>query len=180
MLAILLPGVHMLQLGARKVCLAAMGSGQHVPRARWSFWPWFLLLLGAGYLAGLSNLPMQAGFYLSRSAMDRLAAEALSNPEKCEQLVGRWAGVYPIEGIEVIGQTVVLYTAHDRGFYGFLRAPGARSDKIFYDSTNTNEHHFAEFPRSDDRIEGDRWAQRVRGEWFVMYSVYWRIKDGWS
>jgi hypothetical protein len=137
------------------------------------------LIAAATYLILWWQLPMQAAFLLSRSALDRVADKALADPAKAYQLAGRWAGLYRIAGVKVLGSTVVLYLGKDRGSYGFTRVPGAEQDYIYNRRglEDRPEYH-RDFPSGDGHE--DRVGSRVVGDWFVMYSSYWRVKVGWS
>lgn len=139
-------------------------------------WPWFLLIAAATYLAVWFEFPMQAAFFLSRPALDRIANEALVNPANRHLLVGQWAGLYRIEDVEVINGTVVLYTDRPEGTYGFARVPGAKSDKIYNGGHMDSPNHHQDFP--DWKYPRDREGQRITGDWFVVYSGYWLVKVG--
>jgi hypothetical protein len=126
-----------------------------------------------------SQFPMHASILLSRSSLDDIADEALTDPANAPLLAGRRTGLYRIAGVEVIGSTVVLYLGQDRGSYGFARVPGATSDVIYNrpDSEDDPQDYRA-FPGGHgfSELEG----KRLMGDWFVMYSCYWLVKVGWS
>jgi hypothetical protein len=81
--------------------------------------------------------------------------------------------------VEVIGNTVVLYLGKDEGNYGFARVPKAASDVIFNMPGNEdNTHYHRDFPKHKGSRDPE--GKRIMGDWFVMYSSYWRVKVGWS
>ncbi len=145
---------------------------------RW-FWPWLLGIAGGTYFMLQYQVPMKLAFALSRPALDRLADEALADRANANLLAGRWAGLYRIAGVEVIGRTVVLYLGQDRGTYGLARVPGAATDSICNrpGSEDKPDHH-EDFPKEEHFA--DRVGERMDGDWFVMYSWYWLVKVGWS
>jgi hypothetical protein len=151
-------------------------------RSNRQFWPWAVLFLGTAVGAKHYELPMQAGFLISRPAMDRLADAARADPTNAYLLKGSWAGVYQVVKVEVIGEAVVILTSQNRSDYGFIYAPGAHSDLIRSSSENgeNDENSYKSFPKSEFGMDDDRYAKRIHGDWFVMYSAYWLIKDGWS
>jgi hypothetical protein len=149
---------------------------------RW-FWPWVLVIAAATFFAVKSELPMHLGFVLSRPWLDEIADEALNDPANAHLLAERWAGVYRIEGVEVIGRTVVLYLGRDRGNYGFVRVPGATTDVIYNRRGRQDDdaQNHPDFP--GEGVEGhhrDPEGRRIAGDWFVMFSSYWLVKIGWS
>jgi hypothetical protein len=126
-----------------------------------------------------SEFPMHVSFMLSRPALDGMADEVLNDPANAHLLAGRWAGLYHINGVEVIGNTVVLYLGKDKGNYGFARVPKAAKDAIFNTpGLEDNPHYHGDFPKRDG--PKDPVGKRITGDWFVMYSSYWRVKVGWS
>jgi hypothetical protein len=144
---------------------------------RW-FLPWFLLI-GLGTYPMLEfNLPMQVSFRVSRPALDRIADEALADPANAHPLTGRWAGLYRIAGVEVIGKTVVLYLGRDKGSYGFARIPEAKNDAIFSRSGYGTAEERVDLPTGEhqDMSAGERMAD----DWFVVFSWYHLVKVGWS
>jgi hypothetical protein len=148
-------------------------------RSRRRFWPWLAVLAAGTYLLLWLQLPMQAGFLVSRPALDGLADEALADPAKAHLLAGRWAGLYRVAGVEVLGKTVVLYLGKDRGSYGFARVPGAAGDVVFNrPGLEGDPRNRRDFPRQANP-EGPQ-GERMAGDWFVMYSWYWLVKVGWS
>lgn len=114
--------------------------------------------------------------------MDRLADAALADPANARLLAGRRAGVYRIDRVELIGNTVVLYTDNSWGEHAFVRAPGAKSDNIhgLPSEDKDDPRFYKDLPKGPNGRTDDREARRIRGDWFVLYSVYWLIKDGWS
>lgn len=83
--------------------------------------PW-LFLIAAGIYFGIGEeWPMRASFWWSRSAFDRLADEALADPDNAHLLGGRWAGLYRIDRVEVTGPIVSLYLDKVEGISGFGR-----------------------------------------------------------
>jgi hypothetical protein len=173
---------------ARRVQLFAARSYEaklRVPpgkyRSRGRFGWWLVGIAGLTLGAVWSGLPMHAAFCLSRPGLDALADEALADPANAHRLAGRRAGVYRVQGVEVIGRTVVLCVDRAEGTYGFARVPGAASDYI----SNVNNgypsespHHHGDFP--EYRYPRDLVGERMAGDWFVVFSGYWRIKLGWS
>ena len=128
---------------------------------------------------GSSQLPMHVAFLLSRSQLENIADEAIADRAKAHLLAGRWAGLYRIEGVEVIGNTVVLYLDEDKGTYGFARVPGARSDEIYnMPGHEENLHFHRDFPKTEGWHDPE--GKRISGDWFVVYSSYWLVKVGWS
>src|SRR5437016_5302817 len=108
------------------------GSGH--PLGTWARWclrahPWpavagvVLMIVCLSSFALWENLPMRIALLASTPDMDQLADTALADPANAGKLAGRWAGVYRIDGVQVIGKTVVLYVGKDRGDYGFARVP---------------------------------------------------------
>lgn len=157
-------------------------SSKHY-RSRRRFWPW-IIVIGAGtYYMLNSQVPMRLGFRVSRPAFERLADEALADPSNVDRLAGRWAGVYLIEGVAVIGQTVVLYLDKGKRTYGFARVPGARDDHIYNiphlrDQFEKIKNIHLDFPEQEGF--NDPVGERIAGDWFVMYSGYWLVKVGCS
>ena len=142
-------------------------------------WPWLLAITAGTYLMVAFELPLRVSFSLSRSALDRIADEALADPDNAHRLAGRLAGLYQIAGVEVIGKTVVLYLGKNGGSYGFVRVPRATTDVIYNRPRSENDpQNHRDFPR--DEGFPDPKGSRIRGDWFVMYSSYWRVKVGWS
>jgi hypothetical protein len=168
-----------MQLAVRNSYETRYGLTSRVHRSQQPFWPRLLVIVAATYAIIWSELPMRVGFRLSRSVFDAVADEALKNPADTGRLAGHWAGLYPIAGVEVIGETVVLYVGRDKGNYGFARVPKAPDDLIFNKTgLEDNPHFFGDFPRQDGQTDPD--GMRFEGDWFVMYSRYWRFKVGWS
>ncbi len=147
-------------------------------RSRRRFWPWLGAIVAATIALVHEEVPLHAGFHVSRPWLDTLADEALTDPPNAHRLVGRWAGGYRVAGVEVIGETVVIYVDRPEGNYGFARVPGARTDHIVHmpDRPNDPTHHAA-FPPYG-RNDADPVGQRLAGDWFVVYSAYWRVKVG--
>jgi hypothetical protein len=167
------------QLAVRNVYEARFGLQSGVCRSRRWFWPWLLLIAASTYIMLWSRLPMHLSFLLSRPALDRLADAALNDPANAHLLAGRWAGLYPIDGVEVIGNTVVLYLGKDKGNYGFARVPKAKDDQIFnMPGQKDGPHYQRDFPKHDG--PNDPMGKRITEDWFVMYSAYWLVKVGWS
>lgn len=168
------------QLAARNSYEARFGVQKGVYRSRPRFWPWLLVIAVATYFMLRSELPMQASFILSRPALDRIADEALNEPANAHLLAGRWAGLYRIDGVEVMGNTVILSIGKDKGNYGFARVPKATSDVICnMPGHEDNPHYHGEFPKLDGG-PNDPVGKRITGDWFVIYSSYCRVKVGWS
>lgn len=147
------------------------GSLQRVSR----FWPSLLGCAAFTILAIGTDLPMRLAFFASQRALNQIADEALGNPMNANALAGRWVGFYWIADVKVNGSTVILMLDKDRDF-GFIRAPRARGMTIRNPEPAADDSgFFAEMP-ADDLIAADR----IAGDWFVMYSIYWRLKYGWS
>jgi hypothetical protein len=175
----LLAGCRVVQLLVRNSYEARLKGGSGACRSRRWFWPWLLLVAAGTYFMLWSQLPMHVAFLLSRPALDRMADEALADPANAHLLAGRWAGLYPISGVEVIGNTVVLYLGKDKGSYGFARVPGATEDVIFnMPGDEDNGHYHRDFPKWDG--PNYREGKKMAGDWFVMYDAYWLVKVGWS
>jgi hypothetical protein len=168
-----------IQLLWRNTLAARLGSRACASRSSRWFWAWlFLIAAGTCWMVDC-RIPMRLSFAISGPPLDHIADEALADPEKAHLLAGQWAGLYHIDGVEVIGDTVVLYLGKDRSSYGFARVPGARTDVI--DNRLHGEedlrHHQA-FPQG--KGTGDVEGRRIQGDWFVVYSWYWLVKVGWS
>jgi hypothetical protein len=175
----LLAGGRGVQLLIRNSYEARLKVGSGAWRSRRWFWPWLLFIAAGTYFMLWSQLPMHVAFLLSRPELDRMADEALADPANAHLLGGRWAGLYPISGVQVIGNTVVLYLGKDKGSYGFARVPGATSDVIFnVPGLEENAHYHRAFPKHEGPKDPE--GKRMRGNWFVMYSSYWLVKVGWS
>jgi hypothetical protein len=167
------------QLALRNSYEARFGVQSGVCRSGPRFWLWLLVIAAATYFMLRSELPMHASFLLSRPALDRIADEALNEPANAHLLAGRWAGLYRIDGVEVMDSTVILYIGRDKGNYGFARVPQATNDVIFnMPGLEDNPHYHGEFPKRDGLNDPE--GKRITGDWFVIYSSYWRVKVGWS
>jgi hypothetical protein len=167
------------QLLVRNSYEARFGVQSGVCRSRRRFWPWLLVVAAGTFIMLESQTPMHVSFLLSRSALDHMADEALADPANAQRLAGRWAGLYRINGVEVIGNTVVLYLGKDQGSYGFARVPGAATDVIFnMPGLEDSTHYHRDFPKQEGFK--DPAGMKIGGDWFVMYSSYWRVKVGWS
>jgi hypothetical protein len=147
-------------------------------RSRRWFFPWLIAITTGTFLMVRAELPMHLSFLLSRPGLDANANEALADPGNAQRLAGRRAGLYQVAGVEVIGETVVLYLGKDKGSYGFARVPGTKADRV---SNDSGWVHHADHEGSP-KTEGfrDPRGDRIGGDWFVMYSGYWRWKVGWS
>jgi hypothetical protein len=168
-----------IQLQVRNQCEIHLNVRHKMFRSRHWFWPWLLVISVGTFWLVRSELPMRLAFLVSRPALDHMADEALADPANAHRLAGRWAGLYQVAGVEVIGKTVVVYVGTDRGSYGFIRAPGAPADLINNGAQGIVGYEtFSGFPpgqRSNDLA-----GRRMEGDWFVMYSWYLLVKDGWS
>jgi hypothetical protein len=147
----------------------AMELGVQSSRCRRRFWPGFLVTATGTCLMLWSQLPMHATFLVSRSWLDNLADEALADPSNAHRLAGRWAGFYCITGVEVVGETVILYIDKNPGSYGFARMPQTAENRVSLCG-----------PQFPVRNVLDPEGERIAGNWFVVYSSYWRVKVGWS
>ena len=126
-----------------------------------------------------SQLPMHVFVMLSRQDLDSLADVAVSDPANAHRVVGCWAGFYRIDGVEVIGHTVVFYLGKGKGNYGLARVPSARDHVIFnMPGLEDGPHYCRDFPKQEGF--NDPSGMRITGDWFVMYSSYWLGKVDWS
>jgi hypothetical protein len=166
------------QVRVRNSFESRLGVRPEAYRSRRWFLPWMLLIGAATYYMVSSQLPMHVAFVLSRAAMDDLADEALADAANANLLAGRWVGLYRINGVEVIGKTVVLYVGSDKGSYGFARVPGAAKDTIHSGTDPEDPHFHRDFPRRNASNEAT--GKRLADDWFLMYSWYWLVKVGWS
>lgn len=122
---------------------------------------------------------MYLSFIISRSGLDGIADQALADPANARSLAGHWAGLYRVDGVEIINHTVVIYIGKDGGNYGFARVPGAQVDDIFNMPGDEESPNFCQdFPASAGRKDPN--GRRIMGDWFMMYSSYWAVKVGWS
>jgi len=168
-----------IQLLVRDSYQARLGAHAGVYRSRRRCWPWLLGIAAGTCIMVVSELPLHISFFVSRPWLDRIADEALADPANAHLLAGRVAGLYQISGVEVIGNTVVLYIGKDRGNYGFARVPGTTSSLISNDrDVPNNPHDHRDFPRREGFRDPE--GKRIMGNWFVMYSSYMRVKVGWS
>ena len=143
---------------------------------RW-FLPWISAIIVLGSMAAENRWPLKLAVYLSRPAFDRLADEAIADPNNASSLSGRWVGLYRIGGVQVVGTNLVaLHLRSERGNYGFLRMPnGPAHIQHFYE--NYPDH--PEQPAKPYEGGGDA-IWRVARDWYVMFNSYWAVKDGWS
>jgi hypothetical protein len=169
-----------IQLAVRNAYEARFGVPSSDYRSQRFFWPWLLALVAITFVTVRFEFPMYASFKLSRAALDSLADEALRAPENAHLLAGRRAGLYRIDRVEIIGNTVLLYVnTFKRTGFGFARVPSARDDVIFNHQGLEHLSHFcADFPPESNRQDPE--GERITGDWFVVYSGYWRTKFGWS
>jgi hypothetical protein len=180
-LALLVPVCRILQLVVCVICAAFYGISPGALRSRRWAWPWLLLLYAGACLAIDARLPPYAGFWVSRPFLDRMADDALADPANAGRMTGRWAGVYAVQGVKVYGRSVVFYTGKYGGSYGFARVPGAAADRIDNDPRGRvarDCHYTADFPTTN--APDDPMGERLTGDWFVMFSWYMSVKDGWS
>jgi hypothetical protein len=167
------------QLAWRSLIESRLGLPRKVLQTRHPFWPYLVVIALMGYVAVEQHIPFKVATVLSEHAFDELADAALADPKNVHELVGRRAGLYSIAGVEIIGNSVVLYVGRDRGNYGFVRVPNAPADIIFNEPRDPdNPAQCNDFPKTADGL--DPYGKRIFGDWFVMYSFYWSIKDGWS
>jgi hypothetical protein len=160
-------------------CARRHGLSFQEVRSRHRFWPWLAAVVAITFGAVRQEVPMHACFVVSQPWFDALADEALADPGNAHRLTGRWAGGYRVAGVEVIGETVVIYLDRPEGNYGFARVPGAKSDHIYNmpHSPGGLGNHQA-FPPYSGRNFTDPVGDRIAGDWFVVYSSYWRVKVG--
>lgn len=141
-------------------------------RSKRRFWTWLLAMAAGTFFLVWSQAPMHVSFLLSRPSLDAIASKAIVDPANAHLLANRWAGLYHITDVEVVGSTVVLYLDQKEGRYGFALLPGAKVDTI--DSQNAPLYNL-DFPKQTDRA-----GKRIIGDWFVLYSSYDLEKLGWS
>jgi hypothetical protein len=166
-----------IQFAIAKACATRRNIPYPEVRSRARFWPWFIVIVAATVILLQFEVPMRGGFYVSYPWFDSLADEALADPADAHRLAGRWACGYRIAGVEVIDKTVVFYLDRPEGNYAFARVPGARSNHILNRPQDSVHHHPA-FPPDSGRGRIEPVGDRILGEWFVVYSFYWSIKDG--
>jgi hypothetical protein len=174
-------GARLLQVFVAREYAAELGLSFRDVRSRRRFWLWFEAVVALTFLAVRHEVPLSAGFAVSRRGFDALADEALADPASAHRLAGRWAGIYRVAGVEVIDRTVVFYVGTTDGPYGFARVPGARSDSVYnlpYQPEDRENHRA--FPSDGRRAFFDPVGRRITGDWFVVYSSYWHSKVGWS
>jgi hypothetical protein len=179
MFLVLLLSARVAQFVARAFFERRLNLPRSVLRSRHSFWPYLIgIVILSGY-ALQQNWPLKVGICLCAPAFDRVADAALADPDNAKKWTGQWVGLYYIRGVEVIGKTVVLYTNKHRGDYGFARVPSARADFIM--NHPDHDEPCKEFPKQGNREgQGDPVGTRLEGDWFVMYSHFWFLKDVWS
>jgi hypothetical protein len=150
-------------------------------RPRHWFWPClFLVGFGTRFMIQ-SEIPMKVAFRVSRPALDRMADAALADPKNASLLADRWAGLYQIRAIEVIGNTVVLYLDGYGGQYGFARVPGYMGDYIYNNGDAKDPHQHKDFPKGAyQKGFGGPSGVKIGSDWFVLYNGYWLVKVGWS
>lgn len=142
-----------------------------------SFRYFFIPIVTVTWLIIYSQLPLGLAFDWSQTSLDRMADEALANPDDLERFCGRWAGLYAISHVEIIGQTVLLRTGGNmQSCYGFARVPSARSDTIFH-SQRDFEHNVPLDANTWEFLPGDRnierpVGKRVNEKWFIVYSDF--------
>ncbi len=166
-----------LQLGLRAFYERRLNDADKSYRSKRRFWSWLLLMAAATTVGLWTRLPLGAGFLVSRATLNQIADEALAQPERLKQQTPRWAGVYEIARIEVIGTTVVVYIGDDP--FGFARVPTAASNIVFNrEGIPPDERRCKDFPirQGFESCEGDR----IFADWFVVYTWYGWNKIGWS
>jgi hypothetical protein len=177
----LLAGLRGYQVLVRYCAEIECGVPHQFFRLRSWCMPW-LFLIAAGIYFGIGEQwPMRVCFWCSRPALDHLANEALADPPNAQLLAGQWAGLYRIEGVRVLGASVVLYLDEDEGNYAFVRAPGATKDLIHHHGNHADDddREYPEFPAAS-KSESDLLGKRLNDDWFVMYSWYRLVKVGWG
>ncbi len=107
---------------------------------------------------------MRICFWRSRSGFDRVANEALADPVNAHLLAGRWAGLYRIEGVEVIGSTVALFLDADKGTSGSFLAHNATTHQI----SDYQPIHVSSLAM--DYSHPDWEGKRIKDDWFVMFA----------
>jgi hypothetical protein len=175
----LLAAGRCVQQFVRNSCEVWFGVQTNAFRSRRWFWPWLIVIVAWTHFMLWAQVPMKVAFLLSRPWLDGMADEALADRANAHILADRWAGLYRIMGVEVIGNTVVLYLGENKGSYGFARVPGATDDVIYNTSHKKDgpQNHL-DFPSQDGH--SDPMGRRISDDWFVMYSFYWLVKIGWS
>lgn len=167
------------QLAVRKSIADDFGVDPRAFQPRRRFWSWLCVIAALTILMLWLELPMHISFLFSRPRLDAIADEELSEPANVHLLAGQWGGLYRVSGVEVIGNTVVLYIDKHKGRYGFARVPGAVSEVVLnIPGMEENPYFHRDFSEQDSLR--DPVAARVAGDWFVVYSSYWRVKVGWS
>ena len=168
---ILMIGGRVTQLFLRSVFQGIYGLSSIELRSRRWFWPYFTGLVMFGYFAVSGRWPLGLGFAMSRSAMDRVADQALADPARASRFVGQRVGPYEIKGVQVVGETVLLYLDEENGSLGFARVPRAKTHTIRAKAGRLNDHEICDDLPNDSRSH-DRVGMRVGGSWFVVYSSY--------
>lgn len=177
---VLFAALRWVQRSAQKRCETRLGLPEGAHASRIWFWPPLALIATGTLYAIQCEAPLYVAFHLSRPGLDALADEAIRDPVKAPLLAGRRAGLFRIEGVEVIGRTVLLYIDHEKGMYGFAHIPN--TDRPFVQNVPKSEDpkfRFADFPPTHD-LRHDPRAERIAGDWFVVFSGYLKIRVGWS
>lgn len=175
----MIAGVRWLQLMLQLHYEGRQGMERPAFRRRRIVWLWLIFAAGCTLAMIPTQWPMNVGFTASRASFDRLANEAISDPTHLDRFSGRWAGLYQVSAVRVIGRTVVFYLDKDGGIYGFARVPGATNDLVFNaQGLEFNPNYWHDFP--PQIALADPVGDRISGDWFVVYSDYRHSKRGWS
>lgn len=137
-------------------------------------WLVILLLTAVGIVAAELKWPLQVAFRISRPALEQMADEASAAPEDLGRFAGGRAGCFRVERVYVSGSTVILIIKHQDWNYGFARIPGELEHSI-----NFQHRQFVD-PYATLELPDNASAQRIFGDWFVVFDSYWAVKDGWS
>lgn len=136
-------------------------------------WGVILLIVGLSSVAAERKWPLHWAFAYSRSALDDIAEEALENPAKLDRFAGRQAGCYRITNVYVAESAVFMVIDLRHSSYGFARLPRQAEACVNLRGV------YVDADSGEDELEASG-AQRITGDWFVVFNSYWSVKDGWS
>jgi hypothetical protein len=119
--------------------------------------PWLFLIAVVIYFGIGENWPLRVSFWWSRSALDRVANEALADPDHAYLLAGKGAGLYRVAGVEVSGKSVAISVEQGNHTSGFVRAP-----------TKPTDTPYINFSEDADEGWGAKW---IKDDWFVIYPM---------